>query len=550
MTIVDYSVVLIFIGLLMIVGYPLGKILAKIFDSPRRYWFEDFLSKLLKIDFSPQTLRNYLAHLLILHFFGFIFFVMIVMVPSSVQQPMSFDLAINTAISFITNTNWQSYAGELSLSPKMQMFACTVQNFLSASIGISVLLVFIRGLRAKGQKEIGNFWQDLIRTSFFVLFPLSFVLSIFLVSTGVPQTFKSSFELKTLEGEKQTLTLGPVASQVAIKQLGTNGGGYYAANGAHPYENPTPLSNFIQILSILIIPVALVFMFGQMTGDMKHAVLIYLVMMTLFILFLSLSLWGEHQTNPSAFHHSYLEGKESRFSLTESVLWSTATTAASNGSVNSMHSSLSPLSQFAALSQIVLGEIIFGGVGSGLYGMILVVILTVFLSGLMVGRTPEYFNKKIDVGDMKLVLLTLILPSCTILLGTAISLITPLGLVPRSAAGVHGFSEILYAWSSAAGNNGSAFGGLGTNTIFYNIGLALAMLIGRFGVLIPVMYLSERFLMKKNLAESSAKLNVNTPIFGFLLLSTILVVGALTFFPALLLGPILEFLLNSKGMNF
>ncbi len=544
----DYLFVVSYVAVLFGASPFLGKYMARIFDAQGEGKIEGFIYRLLKIETKAQDAKNYLASILAFSFVCLLSFMAIVMWLPGAKEPMSWHLALNTAISFMTNTNWQAYSGEVSLSPLMQMLGCTVQNFVSAGAGIAVFVAFVRGLRSRGVKEIGNFWKDLTRSVVYILLPLSFVLALLLASTGVVQTFTQETIVETLEGGKQTLQLGPVASQVAIKQLGTNGGGFFGVNSAHPFENPTPFSNFLQMLAILLIPCALVFTFGEMLGRKKHALIIFYTMAFLWLAGLGVSLYSEHTQAPLV--GSFMEGKEVRFTKTESVLWATATTAASNGSVNSMHSSLSPISGLVTLFNIMLGEIIFGGVGAGMYGMLIFVLLTVFLSGLMVGRTPEYLQKKIDSSDVKLVIIALIAPSCTILLGSALSVWSEFGLSARTNFGPHGLSEILYGWSSAAGNNGSSFAGLGANTIFYNIGLGLAMLVGRFGVIIPSILIAGNFASKKFQAENVGKMSTDNWLFGVLLVSIIIIVGALTFFPALLLGPILEHFLMFSGKSF
>ncbi len=459
-------------------------------------------------------------------------------------------LALNTAVSFVTNTNWQAYAGESTLSYLTQTLGLSVQNFLSAAVGMAVLLAFIRGLVNKKQSALGNFWVDLTRSFLYVLLPLSLIFSLLLISEGVVQNFSPYVTAHTLEGDTQTLPMGPAASQIAIKQLGTNGGGFFGVNSAHPFENPSPLSNFLQTLALLLIPSALVYMFGAMINDKRHALMIYLVMMGLFVTFLVLSLWSESLSNPSLNIAQSLEGKEFRFGTSASILWSTATTAASNGSVNAMHDSLTPLSGGIAMLQILLGEVIFGGVGSGLYGMLLFVLLTVFLAGLMIGRTPEYLGKKIEAFDMQMVVLAIILPSATVLLGAGLSSVLPLALSSIANHGPHGLSEILYAWGSAANNNGSAFAGLNANTNFYNLGLSLAMLIGRFGVMFPVLAIAGNLANKKIAPPTAATLSTDTPIFTILLAFIVIVIGALTFLPALSLGPIVEHFLMLAGRTF
>jgi len=459
-------------------------------------------------------------------------------------------LALNTAISFVTNTNWQAYSGENTLSYLVQSLGLTVQNFLSAAVGIAVLLAFIRGLIRKNAETIGNFWVDLVRSLVYVLLPLSLILAVLLMSQGVVQNFSSYVAAKTIEGHEQILPMGPAASQVAIKQLGTNGGGFFGVNSAHPFENPTPFSNFLEMLAILLIPSALVYMFGVMAQQRKHALMIYLVMIGVFLAALSVSLWSEYLPNASLHSTNAMEGKELRFGKTDSIMWSTATTAASNGSVNAMHDSLSPLAGGMALLQMLLGEVIFGGVGSGLYGMLLFVLLTVFLAGLMVGRTPEYLGKKIEAFDIQMAILAIILPSAVVLIGGGISVVLPVALKSLANAGPHGLSEILYAWGSASNNNGSAFAGLSVNTNFYNLALGLAMLLGRFGVILPVLAIAGNLANKKLTPMSQATFATDTPMFLVLLTSVLIIIGALTFFPAFALGPLVEHFLMLAGRSF
>lgn len=547
----DYVYLIIYFLTLFILAPLLGTLMFKIFTKPKDLIFESKLYKLLGLNMKGQTAREYLNSLLSFNFVGLLLFFSIVYFFKGAETPMSWHLAFNTAVSFVTNTNWQAYSGEASLTPLMQMLSCTVQNFLSAATGIAVLLAFARGLKNRKNEDLGNFYRDMTRSVFYVLLPLSLILTLSLTATGVVQTLDSKVKIETLDGEIQTIPLGPVASQVAIKQLGTNGGGYFGVNSAHPLENPSPISNFLELLAILLLPVSLIFTFGKMIEQKKHGFMIFSVMSILLFMGLGLSLYSEHQAHPENLSLSeFKEGKETRFSKTESVLWAVTTTAASNGSVNSMHSSFSPLTGFVTLFNIVLGEIIFGGVGAGLYGMLIFILLTVFLSGLMVGRTPEYLQKKIDSFDMKLVITALILPSCTILLGAAVSLWSPMGLESRLHLGPHGLSEILYAWSSAAGNNGSAFAGLNANTVFYNLLLGFAMLIGRFGVIIPCLLIAGNFSKKKIMQDSPGQMKTDNATFAFVLIAIILVVGALSFFPALLLGPITEHLLMLKNISF
>ncbi|MBF0315000.1 MAG: potassium-transporting ATPase subunit KdpA [Oligoflexia bacterium] len=551
MTTSDYLNVIIYIVALFSLSPFLGSYIATVLDKNYDGKLEAMIYKILHIDTSEQNAKDYLKTLLIFHIAGFILFFIVIKNPFGARESMSWHLAFNTAISFITNTNWQAYSGEVSLSPLAQMLGPTVQNFLSAASGIAVMAALVRGLRNRETPLLGNFWRDITRSIIYILLPLSLLLSVVLIASGVVQTLKDHTVVETLEAKTASvLPLGPVASQVAIKQLGTNGGGFFGVNSAHPYENPTPFSNFCQSLSILLIPCALIFTFGFMLKRRKQAVVIFSVVTLFWLLGLGVSLYGEHQVNPALESHHFIEGKEIRFSRTEAVIWATATTAASNGSVNAMHSSLSPLSGLVALFNMMTGEIIYGGVGSGMYGMILFVILTVFLSGLMVGRTPEYLQKKIDAFDMKWTIIALIVPICTILLGSAISIHLETGLASRSNFGPHGLSEILYAWTSAGGNNGSAFAGLNANTAFYNILLGIAMLLGRFGVIIPALLIAGNFSQKKLMQDCPNQMCTDSLTFGCMLFSVILIVGALTFFPALLLGPIVEHLLMMMARCF
>ena len=450
----------------------------------------------------------------------------------------------------MTNTNWQSYAGESTMGHFAQMVALAGQNFFSAATGMAVLLVLIRAFKNNQSKMLGNFWVDLNRSLLYIFLPLSFIWAIALASQGVIQYFKGPVTIQTLEGKEQVIAQGPVASQVAIKQLGTNGGGFFNANSAHPYENPTPLSNFIQLLALVLIPSALTLTFGYMVNRPKEGWILFSAMMIILVMGLGASLWSEYHSNALTGNHYPMEGKEVRFGVTNSILWSTFTTAASNGSVNSMHSSLTPMAGGVALLNILFGEIIFGGVGSGLYGMLLYVLLTVFIAGLMVGRTPEYLGKKIEAFDIKMAIIGILVPSFVILFGVAGSLITPAIMSSLMHKGPHGFSEIFYAFASAAGNNGSAFAGLNANTPVLNTLLGAAMLLGRFGVIIPVMALAGNLSMKKIMPESVGTFKTDNALFVALLIGVILIVGALTFFPALSLGPIVEQILFINGKTF
>ncbi len=462
--------------------------------------------------------------------------------------PVPLGVAVNTAVSFLTNTNWQAYSGEASLGYLTQMAGLGVQNFLSAATGLAVMAALVRGFSRKSATGLGNFWADLVRSTLYLLLPLSFILAVVLVSQGVVQSFAAYPVATTLAGAEQVIPLGPAASQIAIKQLGTNGGGFFGLNSAHPFENPTPLSNFLQTLAILALPAACVYAFGRLVGARRHAWVIFAVMLAFFVGALGLSLWSE-SASPGAASLA-LEGKEVRFGLTPSLLWANATTAASNGSVNAMHSSLSPLAGGIALFNMLLGEIIFGGIGSGLYGMVMIIVLAVFLAGLMVGRTPEYLGKKIEAFDVRMAALAVLLPCATVLLGCAASFASEAGRAAVGHAGPHALTEILYAWGSMTNNNGSAFGSLTATGGLYTWGGSLAMLLGRFGVILPVLALAGSLAAKKTVPPSSGTFPTDGPLFAVLLSGVILIVTALTYFPALTLGPVLEHLLLAAGRTF
>jgi K+-transporting ATPase ATPase A chain len=497
------------------------------------------------------------------------------------------DSSFNTAVSFVTNTNWQGYSGENTMSYLTQMAGLGVQNFVSAASGMAVLVALIRGFVRRKTNTIGNFWVDLTRTILYLLLPLSLVLSLVLVSQGVVQSFshyKNILLIQPITYEKlrvdasgnlinntkgkvlsdtvtirnQIIPLGPAASQIAIKQLGTNGGGFFGTNSSHPFENPTPLTNFLELLAILLIPSALCYTFGRMVGDTRQGWVLLAVMLVIFVPLVFLSYYCEHLGNPYFAEFSIdqtvsdiqsggnMEGKEVRFGIASSALWATATTAASNGSVNSMHDSFSPLGGLVPMLLIQLGEIVFGGVGSGLYGMLAFVIVTVFIAGLMVGRTPEYIGKKIESFEMKMASLMILIPAGLILIGTAVAIVTTDGLAGIANPGPHGFSEVLYAFSSAGNNNGSAFAGLASNTTFYNTILGIAMFFGRFWLMVPVLAIAGSLAVKKHIPTSIGTLPTHTPLFAALLMSVIVLVGALTFLPALALGPITEYILSLR----
>ena len=478
------------------------------------------------------------------------------------------DLAFNTAASFATNTNWQSYSGETTLSYLVQMLGLTVQNFVSAASGMAVLVALTRGIVRRTASTLGSFWVDLTRTTLYILLPLSLLLAIVLVSQGVVQTFKPYQQVELLQSfpdsngqttKIQMIAVGPAASQVAIKQLGTNGGGFFNVNSCHPFENPTPLSNFLEMLAILLIPAAMCYMFGKMVADTRQGWAVLLAMLVIFLPMLGLCVWSESHGNPElarlevdqsisdAGPGGNMEGKEVRFGIANSALWATATTSASNGSVNSMHDSYTPLGGLVAMCMMQLGEVVFGGVGSGLYGMLMFAIITVFVAGLMVGRTPEYLGKKIEAFEMKMASLVILIPPLLVLVGTALAVMTETGRTAVANSGPHGFSEILYAFSSASNNNGSAFAGLSADRPFYNVALGMAMLIGRYALAVPVLAAAGSLAAKKYVPPSLGTLPTHRPLFVILLAMMVMIVGALAFLPALALGPIVEHLMLRGG---
>ena len=462
------------------------------------------------------------------------------------------DSAFNTAVSFVTNTNWQGYAGESTLSYLTQMLALAVQNFLSAATGIAVVIALIRGFARHSAKSIGNAWVDLTRITLYVLLPLSLVFAVFLVSQGAIQNFAAYRDVTTLENATQPLAMGPVASQEAIKMIGTNGGGFFNANSAHPFENPTPLTNFFQMLAIFLIPGALCYTLGRMVGDIRQGWAMLAVMTVLFVVAAVAAISFEQQGNPlfaaagvdqaasATQAGGNMEGKETRFGIAASGLFATITTAASCGAVNAMHDSFTPLGGMVPLVLMQLGEVVFGGVGSGLYGMLVFAIMAVFIAGLMIGRTPEYLGKKIEAYEMKMTAIAILVTPLLVLGGTAIAVMTISGRAGLFNSGPHGFSEVLYAFTSAGNNNGSAFAGLGANTPFYNVMLAIAMWFGRLAVIVPVLAMAGSLAAKKRIATTSGTLPTHGPLFVTLLIGTVLLVGLLNYVPALALGPVVE----------
>ncbi|EEW23733.1 potassium-transporting ATPase subunit KdpA [Rhodobacter ferrooxidans] len=463
---------------------------------------------------------------------------------------MAPDLAFNTAVSFVTNTNWQAYSGEAQLSYLSQMAGLTVQNFVSAGTGMAVAVAVIRGFTAAKGTTIGNFWVDLVRSVLWILLPLSILLALFLAWQGVPQTLLGAVTASGLEGTEQVIARGPAAAQIAIKQLGTNGGGFFGVNSAHPFENPTIASNLAQSLAILLIPVAFCFLFGRMAGDRREGRAIFAAMAVMFVAGLVVIHLYEAAGNPALGLGANMEGKEQRFGALLSSLWAASTTAASNGSVNAMHDSFMPLSGLVMLVFMQIGEVIFGGVGAGLYGMLLYVVLAVFLAGLMVGRTPEYLGRKVEAREVTLAVLAFLSMPLGILVGGAIAATVPQALAAVQDAGPHGFSEILYAYSSATGNNGSAFGGWGAAGTWHTTALGLIMLLGRYAIIVPMLAIAGSMIRKTRAPVTSGTFPTHGPLFVTLLILTVLILGALTFFPVLALGPIAEETARAAGQSF
>ena len=553
---------------ILAVAQPLGMYLVAVYEG-RVQWFariERLLYRLAGVgDMEDQHWTRYAASMLVFSLASMLLTYVALRFQASLPlNPQRFAgvtdrQAFETAASFTTNTNWQSYSGESTMSYFSQMTQLAFHNFVSAAVGMAVAVAVVRGLSRTSAGRLGNFWVDLVRGTLYVLLPLSLVVSIVLVQQGVIQNFKPYEQLTTLEGAKQVVAMGPVASQEAIKQLGTNGGGFFNANSAHPFENPTPWSNFWAVFLIFAIPSAMVWMFGKMVGNVRHGWAVWAAMFVLFLGGVATAYWAEARGNPIHAARGVqvaataeqpggnMEGKEVRFGIANSALFATVTTDASCGAVNSMHDSFTPLGGLVPLVNMQLGEVVFGGVGAGLYGMIGMIILTVFLAGLMVGRTPEYLGKKIQAREIQMVMLFALLSAVVILGMTGVSVIAPAGLAGLNNTGPHGLSEILYAFSSSFANNGSAFAGLTGTTGYYNTLLAVTMLFGRFALIVPLLALAGFMSEKRVAAESIGTFPVTGPMFVLLLVSVIVIVGALTFFPALALGPVVEHLMMGRG---
>jgi potassium-transporting ATPase potassium-binding subunit len=570
MTINGWIQILLFAAIIFAITKPLGNYMYRVFEGdrqplPRLFGaIERLLYKLCGVD--PKQHQDWKQYTLAMLVFSAITLLVTYgierlqhVLPLNPQNfpPVAPDLAFNTAASFTTNTNWQSYSGESTMSYFTQMAGLAWHNFMSAAVGIGIALALARGITYRLQvgaaKTLGNFWVDLVRATVYVLIPLSIPIALLLVSQGVIQNFSSYIEMTTLEGVKQTLAMGPVASQEIIKELGTNGGGFFNANSAHPFESPTPLTNFIELLLIFSIPAAITYTYGRMARDQRQGWVLFAAMAVIFVVGVWVAYYSEAQGNPLMRGMAVdqgagnWEGKETRFGIANSALFATVTTATSCGAVNSMHDSFTALGGLVPLANIQLGELVFGGVGAGLYAMLIYVILSVFIAGLMVGRTPEYLGKKIESREIKLSMLYVLIFPLLILYYAGWSLVAPYGLSSLNNAGPHGLSEILYAYSSAAGNNGSAFAGLNANTPWYNVSLGITMLAGRFLMIVPAMAIAGSLVGKKSVPESLGTFPTNGSLFVVLLVGVIIIVGALTFFPALSLGPIVEHFLAQSG---
>jgi K+-transporting ATPase ATPase A chain len=593
----DIVQIVLYFGVLLLLAKPLGVYMARVYEG-RPFGLDRVLGPVERFFYRVCGIKSdeemgwkkYAGAVLLFSAAGLFFLYLLQRLQGMLSlNPQKFagvppDLAFNTAVSFTTNTNWQNYGGETTMSYLTQMAGLTVQNFVSAAAGMAVLVALIRGFKRHSAETIGNFWVDLTRSTLYILIPLALIWSLLLVSQGVVQTLSEyktvsliqpiTYDAPKLDDKgnamkdasgnpvtekvqvkEQTIPLGPAASQIAIKQLGTNGGGFFNTNSSHPFENPTVFSNFLEVLAILLIPAALCITFGKMVGDMRQGWALLSAMVLVLITLMTLCVWSEQGGNPryaavgvdqtasNLQPGGNMEGKEARFGIVNSAIWATATTAASNGSVNSMHDSYTPMGGFYPLALMQLGEVIFGGVGSGLYGMLIFAIITVFIAGLMVGRTPEYLGKKIEMFEMKMAALAVLIVNALVKIGTAVAASTKAGVAGVLNPGPHGFSEILYAFSSAANNNGSAFAGLSANTVFYNTALGIAMFIGRFWVIIPVLAIAGSLAKKKQVPASLGTLPTHTPLFVALLIGVVLIVGALSFMPAWALGPIAEHLM-------
>jgi K+-transporting ATPase ATPase A chain len=567
MTVIGWIQIFLYCAIIIALVKPIGWYMTRVFNGERSllspilrpvevglYWAGGVDEK------REQHWLTYTVAMLLFHVGGFLIIYALMRLQALLpfnpaeQSAVAEDLSFNTAISFITNTNWQNYGGESTLSYLVQMLGLTHQNFLSAATGIALAVALIRGFARSSMRTIGNFWVDVTRCTLYVLLPICVVYTLFLVWQGIPQTLGAYVEATTLEGAKQTIAVGPVASQIAIKMLGTNGGGFFNANASHPFENPTALSNFVQMISIFALGAALTNVFGRMVGNQRQGWAILAVMGVLFLAGVTVTYWAE-AGGTTAFHALELtggnmEGKELRFGIVASSLFAVITTAASCGAVNAMHDSFTALGGMIPLINMQLGEIIVGGVGAGLYGMLLFVVLAIFVAGLMVGRTPEYVGKKIEAREVKMAMLAILVLPLMYLGWTAVAVVLPSAVASMANDGPHGFTEVLYAYTSATGNNGSAFGGLTGNTFFYNLTLASSMFVGRFFMIVPAMALAGSLAAKKSIPPSAGTLPTTGGLFIGLVVGVILIIGGLTFFPALALGPIVEHLAMTANTLF
>ncbi|WP_128927464.1 potassium-transporting ATPase subunit KdpA [Bradyrhizobium guangxiense] len=567
MTVIGWLQIILYCAIIVALTKPVGGYMTRVFNGERTflspvlrpieagiYWISGVDEK------REQHWLTYTVAMLLFHVGGFLIIYGLMRLQSVLpfnpagQSAVAEDLSFNTAISFITNTNWQNYGGESTLSYLTQMVGLTHQNFLSAATGIVLAVALIRGFARASMRTVGNFWVDVTRCTLYILLPICVVFTLFLVWQGMPQTLGPYIEATTLEGAKQTIAVGPVASQVAIKMLGTNGGGFFNANAAHPFENPTALSNFVQMLSIFVLGAALTNVFGRMVGNQRQGWAILAVMGVLFVAGVAVAYWAEAQGTSTlqalGLTGGNMEGKEVRFGIVASSLFAVITTAASCGAVNAMHDSFTALGGMIPLINMELGEIIVGGVGAGMYGMLLFVILAIFVAGLMVGRTPEYVGKKIEAREVKMAMLAILILPLMILGWAAMAVVLPTGVASMANAGPHGFSEVLYAYSSQTGNNGSAFAGLTGNTLFYNLTGASAMFVGRFLMIVPAMAIAGSLAAKKSIPPSMGTFPTTGGLFVGLVVGVILIMGGLTFFPALALGPIVEQLAMNAGQVF
>ncbi|BCG23719.1 potassium-transporting ATPase potassium-binding subunit [Pseudomonas tohonis] len=560
MQVQDYGLILAFFVLVLVPAPFIGRFIHRAMEGQRTFLtpvfapVERLCYRIAGVDpHSEQDWKTYTVALLLFNAAGLALLFAILMLqgmlPLNPQKlpGLEWTLAFNTAVSFVSNTNWQAYSGEASLSYFSQMVGLGVQNFVSAAVGLCVLVALARGISRRSTDKLGNFWVDLTRGTLYALLPLCLLLALFLVWQGVPQTLLDYVSVHTLAGTDQVVPLGPAASQIAIKQLGTNGGGFFGVNSAHPFENPSAWSNLLEVASIILIPAALVFTFGHYVKDLRQSRALLATMLILFVIGLGVTLYSEFQPNPALAalpieQSGSLEGKESRLGITASALWAVTTTAASNGSVNAMHDSFSAIGGMIPMFNMMLGEVIFGGVGAGLYGMLLFVLIAVFLAGLMIGRTPEYLGKKLEAREVRLLVATLLVMPVGVLVFCALAVSLPGPAASITNPGAHGFSQALYAYTSGTANNGSAFAGFGANTPFHNIMIGLAMLLGRFGYILPVLAIAGSLAAKQRAPVGGNSFPTHGPLFVTLLTLTILLVGGLTFLPALALGPIAEHL--------